>query len=164
APRLAVPIVFATGVYLSNALGVDLIPLLPGVAAGAVWLVIVWLGIAHEEHTALGGAMRKAQLVIQAIVVLAMGGAAIASLVGADLFPGWLAVKWLAFAWIALFAIGIEITFKPAVKDYVRLQTEGASEEVNASLVKNLQPVYVTVLAVYLGTMVAAYFGINKPF
>lgn len=105
-----------------------------------------------------------AVLGIQAIAIFAMGIPAIMSLAGAEIFPTWLALKWLVYAWIALFAIGVDVTFKPAIMDYLRLQTEGASDEINASLSKNLKPVYVTVLAVYAGTMVAAFLGVAKPF
>ena len=164
APRIAVPVVFTTGVYLMNVRYGIAFPSLPiGMVLGAIWTGVVVTGLLNEDGTSLGDLAKKGVLLIQACVVLLMGGAAVASLFGAAIFPLWIALKWLAYAWIAIFAIGIDITFKPAIADYVRLQTEGASDELNASLTKNLKPVYLTVLAVYFGTMVAAYFGVAKP-
>jgi len=165
APRIAVPVVFTTGVYLAHAsYGVQVPPLGIGIGLGLVWLAVVAIGVLNPPETKLGARMQKLNLGINFIALIAMGGLGMASLLGANYFPGWLAAKWLAYAWIALFAIGIDIAFKPAVMDYMRLMTEGSTDEVNASLSKNLKPVYLTVIAVYLGTMVAAYFGLAKPF
>lgn len=165
APRVAVPVVFATGVFLMNVrYGVAFPSTGVGAAIGAVWLAVVVLGVVNEETTRLGALAKRGVLMIQGLAVIGMGGAGLYSLFGGDLFPLWLAGKWLAYAWIALFAIAIDVTFKPAIADYVKLQVEGASDQVNASLSKNLKPVYATVLAVYAGTMVAAYLGVAKPF
>ena len=165
APRIAVPIVFGTGVYMQNYLfQTNFPPPMLGLILTAIWLAVVVVNVFNDDMTKLGMLSKKGVLAIQGVAVLARGGPARASLFGADIFPTWLALKWLVYAWISAFAIGIDITFKPAVMDYMRLQTEGASDEVNASLSKNLKPVYVTVLAVYLGTMVAAYLGVAKPF
>ena len=163
-PRLMVPIVFATGLYMQSAgLGIEFPGTVMGIVLSVIWLAVVAINVVSDDMSKVGAASKMGVLVIQGLAVVGMGGAAIISLTGADIFPAWLALKWLTYAWIATFAIGIDVTFKPAVIDYLRLQTEGASNELNASLSKNLKPVYVTVLAVYLGTMVAAYFGIAKP-
>lgn len=164
APRVAVPVVFGTGVYMMNVkYGIAFPPLGLGLLLSALWLAVVLVSVVTEDTSDIGVLAKKGVLVIQGLAVLGMGGPAIASLLGADIFPLWLALKWLTYAWIAIFAIGIDITFKPAIMDYVRLQTEGASDELNASLSKNLKPVYWTVLAVYAGTMVAAFLGVIKP-
>jgi len=163
-PRVAMPIVFTSGLFLSYArYGIEMPPLSLGLLSGAIWLFFVLLGILNKPETKIGALAQKLNLGANVIALLGMGYLGISSLLGADYFPTWLAVKWLAFAWIALFAIGIDFTFKPAIKDYLRLATEGATDEINASLSKNLKPVYLTVIAVYLGTLVAAYFGLNKP-
>ena len=165
APRVAVPVVFTTGVFLMNVrYGIAVPPLGVGMAIGAVWAAVVLAGILNEETTPVGALAKKGVLIIQGLALVGMGGAGLYSVFGGDLFPLWLAGKWLAYAWIALFAIAIDVTFKPAIADYVKLQVEGASDELNASLSKNLKPVYATVLAVYAGTMVAAYLGVAKPF
>lgn len=165
APRISVPLVFGTGVYLQNYLFQTNFPTpLLGLFITAVWLGVVTLNAFSDDMSKVGAVSKMGVLAIQGIAVFAMGGSAIVSLFGADIFPTWLALKWLVYAWIAAFAIGIDVTFKPAIADYVRLQTEGATDEINASLRKNLKPVYITVLAVYLGTMVAAYLGVARPF
>ncbi|MEL7190265.1 MAG: hypothetical protein AAGK17_11985 [Pseudomonadota bacterium] len=164
APRIMVPLVFATGLYMQSAgLGINFPSASLGIAISIVWFGVVIINVFADDMTKLGAISKMGVLAIQGLAVIGMGGAAIASLAGSDIFPTWLALKWLTYAWIAAFAIGIDVTFKPAIRDYMRLQSEGASDEVNASLSKNLKPVYVTVLAVYVGTMVAAFFGVAKP-
>ncbi len=164
APRVAVPIVFATGVSMANTIGVDIVPALVGWLIGAVWLMVVLVGIATQGQTPAGKAAMHAQLGINALVFLGMGGVGIATLTGNDLMPYWLAVKWIAYAVIAAAAIRLEATFKPAIADYMRLEAEGASDEINAALSEHLKPVYNAVLLIYLGTLTAGYFGLIKPF
>jgi len=165
APRVAMPVVFSSGLYLSHVkYGVEVPPLGLGLTLSAIWLGIVALGIFNKPETKLGATAQKLNLGANVFVLLAMGSMGLMSLFGADYFTTSIAVKWLAFAWIALFAIGIDYTFKPAIADYMRLMTEGASDEINASLTKHLKPVYLTVIAVYLGTMFAAYVGQTQVF
>jgi len=110
APRIAVPVVFTTGVYLAHAsYGVQVPPLGIGIGLGFVWLAVVAIGVLNPPETKLGARMQKLNLGINFIALIAMGGLGMASLLGANYFPGWLAAKWLAYAWIALFAIGIDI-------------------------------------------------------
>lgn len=164
APRVAMPIVFTSGLYLSYVnYGVEIPPLAIGLILGAVWLGIVVLSIVNQPETKLGAIAHKLNLSANVCVLLGMGFLGMSSMLGAGYFPAWLAVKWIAFAWIALFSIGIDFTFKPAIADYMRLASEGATDEINKSLTKNLKPVYLTVIAVYLGTLIAAYFGLNQP-
>ncbi len=165
APRLMVPLVFMTGLYLSSAIwGAIPIPLFAGLGFGVVWLGVVLLGIFAPQQSRMSEIAEKLGLVIQAIVVVVMGGVAVNSLLGSATMPAWLAAKWLTYAWIAIFAIGIEVTFKPAIADYAKLQMEGASDALNADLKTHLKPVYLCVYGVYLGTFVAALLGVTKPF
>lgn len=164
APRIAVPIVFATGVAMADAMGIDIIPAGVGWLIGALWLLVVLTVIKSQGQGPLGQAAMHAQLAINVLICLGMGGVGVAALMGYDFMPAWLAIKWIAYAIIAAAAIRLEITFKPAVADYMRLETEGASDELNASLSQHMKPVYNAVLLIYAGTIVAAYFGLIKPF
>ena len=163
-PRLAVPVVFTTGILLAANYGVDFIPVEIGGAIGVIWIITTLVGVTGDQHSAVATTALKLVRYTFLGAGLILGGSAIWSLTGADLMPRWMAVKWLAFAWTALFSFAIEIRLKPAITDYIRLQTEGATQEINASLSKNLGRVYQVVIMVYLGTIVAAYFGINKVF
>lgn len=163
-PRVSVPVIFTTGVLLANNYGVDFIPAEIGGPIGALWFAITLLGVTRDQHSPFANFALKANTVAYVASGLFMGGSAIWSLMGADIMPGWLAVKWLAFSWASVFSIGIIITLKPAIDAYMRLGSEGATEEVNSALSKHLGRVYSVVLMVYLGTIVAAYFGINKVF
>lgn len=161
APRIAVPIVFMTGVMLSNNLGFDLIPPLAGSIFGLIWLIAVVIGIATEGgQTPLGKVAMRLQLLFNSIVALGMGAVAIAGLLGSVGMPSWLALKWLAFAVVAVAAIILERTFAPAIMLYGKLGAEGASESLNADLTKALKPVYVAVLVIYAATLVAGITGL----
>ena len=163
-PRLAVPLVFTTGVLLVGNYGVGLFPTEIGGALGAFWFLVTLFVVTRDQHSPFAELSLKVNLVAYVTAGLFLGGSAIWSLTGADLMPGWIAVKWLAFSWASVFSIGIVITLKPAIVAYGRLASEGATDEVNDSLSKHLGRVYRVVLMVYLGTIVAAYFGINKVF
>lgn len=163
APRVAVPVVFATGVHLSDRLGYDLLSAALGWAIGGVWLLAVIVGIATQGRTLAGRAAMRLQFTLYAIVFVGMGGVGTAALLGAVDLPFWLALKWLAYAVIAVSAILLEITFKPVVAAYERLGREGASNELNAAISRGLRPVYVSVLVIYTATLVAAYCGLVKP-
>ena len=162
APRIAVPVVFITGVMLSNDLGFTLIPPLAGLIFGLIWLAAVIVGIATEGgQTPLGKLAMRLQFLINSIVAIGMGGLAIAGLVQALDMPAWLAVKWLAFAVVALAAIVLEKTFTPAVMLYGKLGAEGASDKLNTDLSEALKPVYIAVLVIYAATLVAGITGLT---
>lgn len=163
APRVAVPVVFATGVHLSDRLGHDLLPAEWGWAIGGVWLAVVIAGIATQGRTLIGRTAMRLQFVIYTIVFFGMGGMAVAALLGAAPLPLWLAMKWLAYAVIAVFAMLLEIAFTPVAAAYGKLAQEGASDALNTFISRGLRPVYVYVLIIYAATLVAAYFGLVKP-
>lgn len=164
APRIAVPVVFATGVWLGDRYGVDMVPPAAGWIVGAIWLAAVLTGIRTEGAGAVGRLAMRAQFAINSLVVLGMGGIAVAALGGAGMLPGWLAVKWLAFAVIAAAAMVLEIKFRPVVAAYGRLAEAGASEAVDRAISDGLVPVYRAVLSIYAATLVAAWFGLSKAF
>ena len=160
-PRFAVPIVFMTGVQLSNDLGIDIIPALAGWAVGLFWLACVAVGIATEGGQGkLGGLAMKSQFFINLIVAIGMGGIAASSFAGIADMPAWLAIKWLAYAVIAIAAIVLEKKFAPAVMLYGKLGAEGSSDALNADLHLALQPVYNAVLVIYAATLVAGITGL----
>jgi len=161
APRIAVPIVFMTGVQLSNDLNITLIPAVVGWIFGLFWLGCVVIGIATEGGQGrLGGLAMKAQFLINLIIAIGMGGIAVSSFAGLADMPGWLAIKWLAYAVIALAAIVLEKKFAPAVMLYGKLAAEGSSDSLNSDLHNALQPVYTVVLVIYAATLVAGVTGL----
>lgn len=162
APRVAVPVVFATGVHLSDRLGHDLLPAEAGWAVGVVWLIAVLIGIAGQG-TLPGRYAMRLQFIIYAVVFVGMGGAGAAALLGVAPLPFWLAMKWLAYAVIAIAAIILEVTFKPVTTAYERLGQDGATEEVNRAISRGLRPVYISVLIIYAATLVAGYCGLVRP-
>lgn len=161
APRIAVPVVFITGVMLSNDIGFELIPPLAGWTFGLIWLAAVLIGITTEGgQTPFGKLAMRFQFLINSIIAIGMGGLAIAGLAQAVDMPAWLAVKWLAFAVVAIAAIVLEKTFGPAIMLYGKLGTDGASSKLNTDLSAALKPVYWAVLVIYAATLVAGITGL----
>lgn len=163
-PRVAVPIVFLTGMYLSASLGLnEFVPIYAAYLFGAIWLASVVTGIATEGGQGkIGSLAMKTQFSINVIVAVIMGGVSLAALAGMIAMENWLALKWLAYAVIAIAAIVLEVTFKPAIALYGKLGEEGASPELNQALSKSLQPVYKSVLLIYAATLLAGISGIVK--
>ena len=165
APRLAVPIVFGTGVQLSADLGHTLLPAQAGWAIAAVWALIVATGIRFGwGETRIGGLAMTAQLGMNGVVAVGMGGLGLASLSGllVDVMPVWLAAKWLAYGVIAAAAIWLEGTFAKAAAFYAQLAERGGDPAFDAALSAALQPVYRCVYVIYAATLVAAFSGIAK--
>lgn len=163
-PRLCPPVIFITGIYLSHQYGVTVIPLTLGLVLGLTWLAVAYVAVTNHPTTSLGKAAALSNMLGSAGVLFGMGGLALMSLLGTETMPNWLAVKWLAFAWTALFSISIDFAVQPMVKNYMRLQAEGGTDEVNTALSSSLKKVYGIVFCIYFGTIVAAYFGLNKLF
>ena len=163
APRVAVPVVFMTGVQLSSNLGVAFIPALAGWVFGLLWFAAVIAGImTGGGQGALGQFAMRMQTVFYAAIALGMGGGGVAALAGVLEAPAWIALKWLSYAVIAVAAAILEHKFKPAVALYGKLGEEGASDRLNKDLHEALQPVYITVLVIYAATLVAGVSGLVK--
>ena len=77
--------------------------------------------------------------------------------------PLWLALKWYAYVIIAVSALTLEKYFVPVVEDFQLLATEGANENLNSKLSSDLKPVYLSVLIIYGGTVLAGLSGLLKP-
>ncbi len=163
-PRIAVPIVFMTGMSLMNILGIDaVIPLYAAIVFGMIWLAAVITGIVTEGGQGKIGALAmRTQFLFNIIVAIGMGGFGVMSVLGLSEMPLWIGLKWLSYGVIALAAIVLELTFKPAIALYGKMGAEGASPDLDAALTKSLQPVYICVLVIYAATLVAGISGLVK--
>jgi hypothetical protein len=162
APRFAVPIVLGSGLFLLSGYGFTPLPLVAVAALTLAWVVIVWLGIFQPPGSALQARAMQAQTAIYLFVIVgALAWATLGLLDGT--LPLWVALKGYAYAGIGVAALILERTFAPAVMDYQKLATDGSSPALEADLHAHLQPVYWSVIAIYLGTVVAGVSGLLKP-
>ncbi|MFT4769453.1 MAG: hypothetical protein ACI8RN_002598 [Glaciecola sp.] len=162
-PRLCVPLVWGSGVVLSSQWGYEFIPVSYGLAIAAIWLIATWLIIFQVPGTRKHRlAMWVQTLFYGGVIVVGMGGGATWLLSTGEL-PLWLALKWYAYVIIAISALTLERYFVPVVLGFQSLASEGASDETNSQISKDLVPVYVAVLCIYAGTVLAGISGLLKP-
>ena len=96
------------------------------------------------------------------MVIIGMGGGSSWLLYNGEI-PLWLALKWYAYVLIAASALALEKYFVPVVEDFQLLAAEGGNDQLNSKLSSDLKPVYLAVLAIYSGTVVAGISGLLKP-
>jgi len=160
-PRLAVPIVWGTGVLLSAQLGYAVLPVAVALPVAAIWLCAT-VGIVFA---AAGSTWQRLGLHVQTLmyagVIIVMGaGGAWAYAAGA--LPLWLAVKWYAFVVIAVAALTLERQFAPVIVAFQELAQHGASVDLDARISAGLRPVYRAVLVIYGATLMAGISGLIK--
>jgi hypothetical protein len=161
-PRLAVPIVWVSGIYLSGQFGVTLIPLAVALPLGLIWLLATWAIIMQPPGSFFQRIGLHLQTIIYSGVILVMGLGGTYWLVSGEL-PLWLALKWFAYVVIAIAALSLEKRFKPVIAAYGELASQGADDALNARISLGLKPVYNAVLVIYAATVVAGISGIIKP-
>lgn len=161
-PRIAVPVVWTSGIILSVQLGVTLIPLLVALPLGFIWLIATWAIIMQPPGSFLQRSGLRVQTIMYGGVILVMGGGGAYWLLTGAL-PLWLALKWFAYVAIAIAALYLEKRFEPVVAAYGELASIGADDELNARISRGLKPVYSAVLVIYAATLVAGICGIIKP-
>ena len=161
-PRLAVPLVWGSGVILSKQLGYEFIPVPYGLAVALIWLIATWMIIFQQPGSRSHSLAMWVQTLIYAGVIIGMGAGASWLLVSGDM-PLWLALKWYAYVIIGIAALALERYFAPVVVSFQRLATEGPSDEINHRISADSKPVYIAVLCVYSGTLLAGISGLLKP-
>ncbi len=160
-PRFAVPVVWTTGMLMLAAYGLQPLPTAVVLGLGALWFVIVWVGIFQPPGTPLQINAMRLQTLIYGAVIVGMGAGALLGLANGSL-PGWVAAKWFAYVLVAVAAIWLERAFAPAVADYQRLAESGSQPDVEADLSAHLAPVYWAVLLIYAGTLIGGVSGLVK--
>lgn len=161
-PRLAVPLVWGSGVVLSRQWGYEFIPVPYGLILAALWLIATGMIIAQPPGARGRAVALSTQTIIYVSVIVGMGaGATLLSASGA--MPLWLALKWYAYVIIGAAALALEKYFVPVVAGFQRLASEGASDDTNNKITRELKPVYTAVLCIYGGTLLAGISGLLKP-
>ena len=161
-PRFAVPLVWGSGVILSEKMGYGFLPVPLGLIITAMWLVATYLITFTEQNSKPFTFGLWGQTFFYCAVILGMGLGA-SSLLYTGEIPLWLALKWYAYVIVAISALVLEKYFAPVIVGFQKLATEGATEVGNAQLSSDLRPVYAAVLSIYSGTLLAGLAGLLKP-
>jgi uncharacterized membrane protein len=162
APRLAVPIVWFTGVLLSRSLGYDLLPVAFAAAFALLWLLVTLGMIFLAPTSSLRPAAMAGQTLCYLSVIIGMGGGA-GWLLSTGGIPFWLALKWFGFVLVSIAALLLEKLFAPVAVAFQELAVQGPSTPLDAAIATSLRPVYPVVLLIYLGTLVAGISGLVNP-
>jgi hypothetical protein len=161
-PRLAVPLVWGSGLILSAKWGYDFIPTTYGLAFAFIWLIATWGIIFQPPGSSLHRLCLGLQTLFYGLLIIGMGAGASWLLYSGGM-PLWLAFKWYAYVVIAIAAIALDKYFAPVIVDFQLLATEGSSDSLNEKLSRDIKPVYTMVLVIYAGTLVAGLSGLLKP-
>lgn len=164
-PRLCFVLIIPVGMHLANVSGA--MPLDPQVERGiwiasAVWLGIVLLGF-FKEGTPTANVLRNIERVFQLVIIVSFSWAGITSLTGnGPAMVEWFAIKLLVFAGISLAALGLDFIATPLSVGFERLKNEGASPEINRSIVVGLNRIYAFVVVIYILAIAAGFLGTVK--
>lgn len=131
----------------------------------AVWLTVAI--VAHRTHGRIASVYR-ADLIIRFVVIAAMTGAGLYTLVAHDPFgvttnPRWLGGKILLYTAAIAAGLGIRITLRPFGPAFGRLQTEGSTPELEAILRRSVNGCLPYVWIIWGGVLAAATLGVFKP-
>lgn len=161
-PRMAVPLVWGSGMLLAAQLGYNLIDPAITTAFTLLWIAVTWLVVFMAQDTPSYRYALRAQNLIYLLVILGMGIGCSHLLVSGEL-PLWIALKGYGYVLIGIAAILLEKWFHPVAESFMQLASSGATPELNQRIASELKPVYVTVLCIYAGTMIAGVAGLLKP-
>ena len=164
APRTALILAFPTGLTLAWAKSwLELPPALILVtwAAFLAWLVLAWA--VHMKHGPSGQRLKRADLVLRYIVIVALAGAAIGAMAGAIAVPVFIVLK----MWILAFCFGLGLVVRrqlvplfPAVIEMRETGPTPATDRVIAEVISRTRP---TVILLWLMVLIASYLGITTP-
>ena len=163
APRTALILALPTGLLLAQSKGWLSLgwPITLGIAAASlIWLVLAWH--LHLKHGAGTDALRKLDLAIRWGLVLALGGWAVAGLMGHIALPLFLAVKLLALVGCILLGLFIRSALKPLGPALMGLTGPNA-DTAEADLANTLNRARPLVTGIWALLLIAAFFGLWTP-
>lgn len=163
-PKLAMPLILPLGIHMASISGVMHLPVwgLPLVwLLAALWTLNVLI-LYFNEGKAFTQRLSKADLIFRIVIViglvaLACTGLGESSVIGAD----WVSWKLLVFATLVSCGIAIRINLKPFVPAFMKLMSEGPSDEVNAVMSNSVARCRPYVWTIWAGLFVSAALGLH---
>jgi hypothetical protein len=165
-PRLCFALMLPVGLHVTASGGFAPVPgwLLAAAWALALGWILLLFAIGRNEGKPAAETYGRANLGLQAVLMLAIGTVAVSSLLGhGPVQGGWLAAKLLGFALIFALSIGIDVAFRPVVPAFVRLAGEGSTPDVERSIAGAIDAAIRYVLGLYALLIAIAFLGVVKP-
>jgi len=162
-PRLCSALMFPLGAALARARwGLAITP----AALDVLWVVaFVWCGAIltayRKQNTPIAEAIGKIQLVGLAVAGAGAGAWGLV-LLSNDAVPTWLALKVALFGLVYLLSIGIDATFRPAIRVLAEMPAEGGSATQEARLRSTINLCCAVVLLVYAIVLASGALGTLK--
>lgn len=162
-PRLCSALMFPLGATLArDRWGLEISPAVLGV----LWVVaFAWCGAIltayRRQNTPIAESIGKIQLgglAVAGVGALAWG----LTLLSTDAVPAWLALKVALFGLIYLLSIGIDATFRPAIRVLAEMPAEGGSPAQEARLCSAINLCCAVVLLVYAVVVASTALGTLK--
>jgi hypothetical protein len=161
-PRMAVPVVWGTGMLMAAQMGYVLVTPSVTIPFSLFWIAVTWVVVFQPQGSARYRYAVQAQNVIYLIVILGMGIGCTWLLNSGDI-PLWLALKGYAYVIIGVSAILLERWFHPVAASVLQLAEKGPTVDLDRHITSELRPVYATVLCIYAGTLLAGIAGLLNP-
>jgi uncharacterized membrane protein len=166
APRVAMPLMLASGVHLAAALGA--LPLGATAVAGSWLLCAGWLAAVlaiHHRQPGRGAALVRADFVFRVVITAALAGCGVGALLaGTPALPGWLAIKLAAYAATVGCGLMIRIELRPFGAAFARRLGGGAGAEAEAddhAIARSLARCKPYVLAIWALLVLCAAAGLH---
>jgi hypothetical protein len=162
-PRLCSALMFPLGATLArDRWGLEITP----AVLGALWVVaFAWCGAIltayRKQNTPIAELIGKIQMAGLAVAGLGAGAWGL-SLLATDEVPAWLALKVVLFGLVYLLSIGIDVTFRPAIRVLVEMPAEGGSATQEARLRSAINLCCAVVLVVYAVVVASSALGTLK--
>lgn len=163
-PKMSMPLILPLGIHMASISGLMPLPLW---ALVIMWLLAaVWLGnvlvLYFNEGKAFTAKLSQFDLYFRIVVVTGLVIYAVMGLLdSAPIKADWLSWKLIIFAALVGCGIAIRINLKPFVPAFVKLMTEGPSDEVNNTMAASVGRCRPFVWAIWLGLFVNAALGLH---
>lgn len=164
APRLCMPLILALGVHLAVIMGFMQIS---SIWLAVTWLVcLVWVGMVlaihfgHDKQWLAG--LQKFDLRFRYILIVLLAGSAVYGLITGRIYQvDWLAVKMLIFVGMMICGLMIRRKLVNFIPAWVKLTTEGATQEVNDIISNSIKACHPYVYLIWAGLLVNAALGLH---
>lgn len=164
APRTALILAFPTGYAAAWTRGWLMVPgwsVLLVAVLGLAWLALAW-GV-HLKHGPAGAGLKRFDIAVRYIVLIALAGSGIAGLVGDLQVPFFIACKLLVLA--ACISIGLLVRRQlvPLFPAIVAMKEHGATPETDRQIRAVIAATRPSVMTIWALVLVAALLGIATP-
>ncbi len=163
APRTTLILAYPTGLALAWAKGwVEMPGYMPAIAAILFlgWLALAWA--VHLQHGG-GGAIRKIDLAIRYLCVVAFGLAGIAGLAGWRTMPLFIALKLCLLAGCVALGLVVRRQLVPLFGAIREMTTTGPTAATDATITRVNNRARVSVLSLWVLVTLAAFLGVATP-